>query len=233
MRRILPWLKEKATLGPLLLLGMVSASLWAFLELLDEVQEGETAAFDSALLLTLRTAENAPIGPPVLQEVMRDFTALGGIAVLTLVTGLVAVFLVLKRDSRTALFLITAVGSGILASTLAKTVIERPRPDLVPHGSIVSTASFPSGHSLMATLVYLTLAIVIARGQSSPRVKAYVIGVAVALSLAVGASRVYLGVHWPTDVLAGWALGSGWAIGAWAVATVLERARLLPKDETD
>ncbi len=233
MRRILPWLKEKATLGPLLLLGMVSASLWAFLELLDEVQEGETAAFDSALLLALRTAENAPIGPPVLQEVMRDFTALGGIAVLTLITGLVAVFLVLKRDSRTALFLITAVGSGILASTLAKTVIDRPRPDLVPHGSIVSTASFPSGHSLMATLVYLTLAIVIARGQSSPRVKAYVIGVAVALSLAVGASRVYLGVHWPTDVLAGWALGSGWAIGAWAVATALERARLLPKDETD
>lgn len=231
MQRLIAWLKEHASIGPLLVLGLLSASLLAFLGLLDEVREGETEAFDTVILLALRTADNAPIGPPVLQEIMRDVTALGGIIVLTLITLLVAGFLFLKRDGGTALFLLLSVGSGILASSLAKALIDRPRPDLVPHGSYVSTASFPSGHSMMATLVFLTLAIVIARGQSRRRVKAYVILTAIGLSLGVGISRVYLGVHWPTDVLAGWALGSGWAIGSWALAEALERARLLPQDE--
>jgi undecaprenyl-diphosphatase len=233
MRRSLAWLRAQIALGPLLLLALTTTSLWAFLGLMDEVREGETARFDTAILLAMRTSENTPIGPPVLQEVMRDFTALGGIAVLTLITVFVAGFLVLKRNAATAVFLVAAVSSGILASTVFKELIARPRPDLVPHGSYVSTASFPSGHSMMATLVYLTLAIVIARGQQSRRVKAYVIGIACGLALGVGVSRVYLGVHWPTDVLAGWALGSGWAIGAWVVAEALERKHIIPDDETD
>lgn len=229
------WIQKQVALGPVILLALSAAGLWSFAELLDEVQEGETKSFDSAILMAMRTPENAPIGPDVLHEVMRDFTALGGIAVLTLITVFVAGFLILKRNTATALFLLAAVGTGILASTLFKEIVDRARPDLVPHGSYVSTASFPSGHSMMATLVYLTLAIVIARGQKQRRVKAYVISIACGLALAVGVSRVYLGVHWPTDVLAGWALGSGWAIGAYAIAAALERKHIIPagKEETD
>jgi undecaprenyl-diphosphatase len=230
MRAALHWLKAQATLGPVVLLGLTTSSLWAFLGLLDEVSEGETMRFDTAILLAMRSAENTPIGPPALQEIMRDFTALGGVAWLTLLTVCVAGFLIMKRNTATALFLLCAVSTGILTSTVAKGLIDRPRPDLVPHGSFVTSASFPSGHSMMATLVYLTLAIVIARGQSQRRVKAYVIGIACTLALAVGVSRVYLGVHWPTDVLAGWALGSGWAIGAWLIAEVLDREHILPQD---
>lgn len=231
MRNILDWVKGQVTLGPLLLLALSTTGLWAFLSLLEEVQEGDTQRFDTVILMAMRTADNVPIGPRALQEVMRDFTALGGVAVLTLITVLVAGFLVLKRNTATALFLLAAVSSGILASTLFKELVARPRPDLVPHGAYVSTASFPSGHSMMATLVYLTLAIVIARGQSRRRVKAYVIGVACGLALAVGISRVYLGVHWPTDVLAGWALGIGWAIGTHIIAAALERKHVIPGDD--
>jgi undecaprenyl-diphosphatase len=209
-----------------------ASGLWAFLELMDEVQEGETLRFDTLVLMAMRTPDNASLGPPALQEVMRDFTALGGIAVLTLITVFVAGFLIMKRNSATAVFLLAAVGSGILTSTFVKEIIARPRPDLFPHGALVSTASFPSGHSMMATVVYLTLAIVIARGQERRRVKAYVIGIAAILTLAVGISRVYLGVHWPTDVLAGWALGSGWAIGAYIIAAALERKHIIPPDES-
>lgn len=229
----LNWLRGQATLGPVLLLALTTSSLWAFLGLMEEVAEGETQRFDTAILLAFRTAENTPIGPAALPEIMRDFTALGGVAWLTLVTVCVAGFLILKRNTPTALFLLAAVSTGILTSTLAKELIARPRPDLVPHGSYVTSASFPSGHSMMATLVYLTLAIVIARGQKQRRVKAYVIGIACALSLAVGVSRVYLGVHWPTDVLAGWALGSGWAIGAWLIAKVLDRKHIIPSDAAE
>ncbi|MDN5788833.1 phosphatase PAP2 family protein [Pseudorhodobacter sp.] len=227
MRRVFGWLRGRVELGPLLIFLAVASGFWAFFALLEEVREGETLGFDERILLALRAPGDLsqPVGPPALHELMRDFTALGGVGVLTLLTLVVAGFLSLQRNRATAVFLLAAVGTGILVSTLFKEFVARPRPDLVPHGSIVGSPSFPSGHSLMATLVYLTLAITIARTQSQLRIKTYVVLVAVALSLAVGISRVYLGVHWPSDVLAGWALGAAWALGCWGIAEWLERRR--------
>jgi undecaprenyl-diphosphatase len=107
--------------------------------------------------------------------------------------------------------LVSVVG-GVLISQTMKWAFARPRPDLVPHGAEVFTASFPSGHSMMSAVVYLTLGALLARTQADPAVKTYVLVMAVVLTVLVGASRVYLGVHWPTDVLAGWALGGVWAL---------------------
>jgi undecaprenyl-diphosphatase len=116
-----------------------------------------------------------------------------------------------------------AVAGGQVVTTLAKHGFDRPRPDLVPHGMQVYTASFPSGHSMMAAVTYLTMAVLVARVQPTRALKAYVLALAVLVTVAVGISRVYLGVHWPTDVLAGWSAGAAWALGCWLVARWLAR----------
>jgi undecaprenyl-diphosphatase len=116
-------------------------------------------------------------------------------------------------------------------STVLKAAFERPRPDLVPHGSYVSTASFPSGHSMMAAVVYLTLGALLARVEPDRRVKVFILTAAVLLALLVGVSRVYLGVHWPTDVLAGWTVGAGWALLFWLVARALQRRGSVETDK--
>lgn len=208
-----------------LVLLMAAGALWAFVELADDVVEQETGSVDKVLLLAMRGQIDPadPLGPPWFEEMMRDFTGLGGVGVLTLIVGAAAGYLYIIDKKKAALAVIFAVGGGVLLSTLAKTVIDRPRPDLVPHGSFVTAASFPSGHSMMAAVVYLTLAVMIARVRPRWRTKAYILSCAVLIALLVGVSRVYLGVHWPTDVLAGWTIGSGWALLCWAVTLWLQR----------
>jgi undecaprenyl-diphosphatase len=219
----------------LAVVALVAAALWAFLAIADEVLEGETHAADEAILLALRTAGDPadPIGPPWLEEMGRDATALGGVAVLTFITVAAVVYLLLAGKRRAGLFVAVSVTSGILLSSALKAGFDRPRPDLVPHGSIVHTASFPSGHSMMAALVYLTLGALLARLQPRRRLKVYLLSLAVLVTLAVGVSRVYLGVHWPTDVLAGWSAGAGWAMLSWLAAVLLQRRRSIESAEGD
>lgn len=201
----------------LLVLGGVATLVLVFAKIAEEVMEGDTGGLDRKLLLMLRNPANLadPIGPRWLEEMMRDFTALGGIGVVGLILMGVCGFLALTGRRRTALLVVAAIGGGVLLSTLLKHGFARPRPDLVPHGSIVYTSSFPSGHSTMSAVVYLTLGALLARTQSSTLVKLFVMGSAALVTLLVGVSRVYLGVHWPTDVLAGWVLGSAWAVLSW------------------
>jgi len=202
--------------GALAVLAAIAGGLWAFIELSEEVLEGETHAIDTAILVALRTPGDLsdPLGPGWLEEMVRDFTALGGTGVLTLLTLAVVGFLLVAKAPRTALAVALAIGGGILLSTLLKSGFDRPRPELVPHGSMVYTASFPSGHSMMAATVYLTLAALVSRILRRRRLRVYIVATAVVLTLLVGVSRVYLGVHWPTDVLAGWTVGAIWALGA-------------------
>ncbi len=212
-------------LGLAAVLSLAAAALWAFVALAEAVTEGETHAFDRAVLLALRTAGNPadPLGPPWVEEMARDVTALGGVTVLTFLTLAAAGFLWLLRRRGTALYLLASVASGVALSTTAKALFDRPRPDLVPHGSVVYTASFPSGHALMAAVVYLTLAVLVALTFPERRLRVYVMSLAVLVTVAVGLSRVYLGVHWPTDVLAGWAAGGAWALACAALALLLSR----------
>ena len=145
-------------------------------------------------------------------------TALGGFGILTFLTFAAAGFLALSGKRRSMLLLLASVGGGQLLSTLFKRGFDRPRPDLVPHEALVYTASFPSGHAMMAAVTYLTLGAMLARVQPSRVLKVYVLALATIVTVAVGVSRVYLGVHWPTDVLAGWTAGAAWALLCWTAA---------------
>ncbi|MCA9133298.1 MAG: phosphatase PAP2 family protein [Planctomycetales bacterium] len=214
--------REFATLLGVLL---CAAGLWAFVELSDEVLEGDTQAVDRAILLSLRNADDLsdPLGPKWLEEMGRDFTALGGVGVLTFITLASGGFLMLEGKWRAAGFVLISIAGAIAVSLLLKLGFARPRPELVPHGAYVYTSSFPSGHAMMSAASYLTLGALLARLHRPWRLKAYFLLLAVALTLTVGVSRVYLGVHWPTDVLAGWTLGACWALLCWLAASHLQR----------
>jgi undecaprenyl-diphosphatase len=217
----------------LLSLLLVVSAIWAFVTLANAMMEGETQAFDRAVLLAMRTPGHPaePWGPPWLTEVVRDYTALGGVGLLTFMTMAVLGFLLLQGKPRVTLMVVLTVGGGMLLSTLLKRGFARPRPDLVPHGVLVHTASFPSGHAMLSAVVYLTLGALLARVQPQRRLKMYVLTLAVVLTVLVGLSRIYLGVHWPTDVLAGWLAGAAWALLAWCVAVWLQLRGVLERGD--
>ena len=210
--------------GPLISALAVSLLGYGFFALADEVGEGSTEALDRKLLLALRNPADLsdPIGPRWLEETMRDITGWGSVVTITFVTLAVSAYLALTRRSRIALYVLAAVGGGVGVSTLLKGFYHRPRPDLVPHGMEVFTASFPSGHAMMSAVAYLTLAILLARVERSHKVSALVLGLGIGMTAMVGVSRVYLGVHWPSDVLAGWCVGAAWAALCWFVALQLQ-----------
>jgi len=212
---------------------VAALALWAFVEIADEMLEGETHAVDTAILTWFRSAADLsdPIGPRWLEEAMRDITALGGTSVLVLIVLAAVGLLLLRRAWGDAMFVLVATIGGTLVSTLLKNSFDRPRPDLVPHGAYVYTASFPSGHAMLSAVVYLTLAALLVRLVQGKRAKAYLLAVATLLCVLIGTSRVYLGVHWPSDVLAGWVVGAAWALGCWSVAQAVKPGRPAPPEE--
>lgn len=213
------WLLILATLG--------TAILFAVIKLASEILEGDRFAFDKAIITGLRQADNLalPAFPDWLTEAMIDITALGGVTVLTLVTIFAVGYLLAIGRHRAALFVAASVSLGGIATKVLKAFFVRERPDLVPHLVPVDSASFPSGHAMNSALVYLTLAALVARTRSHRGVRIYLMSAALGLTLLIGASRVYLGVHWPTDVLAGWGVGAVWAIGSSLLAKALQRER--------
>jgi undecaprenyl-diphosphatase len=226
---LLTWLGGHE-MSVLIALACIVAGVWGFALLADEVLEGGTQAFDQKLLLAFRHSDTREmLGSPSIQQAGRDISALGGVAVLTLLTGIAAGFLALNGKRHMAIFLIGSVLGGLASSTLLKDLFHRPRPDLVPFDVYVSGASFPSGHSMMSAVTYLTLGALLARSQERKRLKAYFLLVAMLLTFAVGVTRVYLGVHWPTDVLAGWTAGAIWALLCWLMARRLQSRRTLER----
>ncbi len=202
-----------------------AALIYGFVQIIDEVREGETLRFDNAILLALRNPTDTadPIGPHWVEIMFRDLTSLGSTTVLTLVTLATIGYLLIAGKRGASLLVAASVGGGMLLSNLFKAVFDRPRPDVVAHIVDVSTASFPSGHAMLSAVTYLTLGALMARVEPTAWRKAYFLGIAVFLTLVIGFSRVYLGVHYPTDVLAGWSLGAAWAIICWEVAWQLQR----------
>ncbi|MGB7343301.1 MAG: phosphatase PAP2 family protein [Pirellulaceae bacterium] len=211
------------------LLVMVLA-VWGLIELTDEVLEGSTDAFDRWAVRSLREANDPanPIGPTWMEEAGRDLTALGGIAVMLIAIASSAGFLAINRAYRTMTVLLISTLSGMGATLLMKSLFARPRPDFVPHLSHVYTSSFPSGHSMMAAVVYLTLAVLIAPVLRHFWLRFYAIAVAAGLTVLVGISRVYMGVHYPTDVLAGWTAGLVWALTCWLIARGINSKSIVP-----
>jgi undecaprenyl-diphosphatase len=206
-------------------LAIVSGT-WGFIELTEEVTEGDTHPFDNAVM---QFVANHP-GPPWLLEVGRDMTALGGVAVLSLVTFAVAGALWTTRKYHAMWLVLIATFGGLLISTTLKMLVDRDRPQVFEHRSHVYTQSFPSGHSMLSAVVYLTLGSLLTRLVPGRWQKLYLLGVALFLTFLVGISRVYMGVHWPTDVLAGWTAGLVWAIICWLAARALQRRGAVEKD---
>ncbi len=204
---------------------VITGGIWFFAEIADEVVEGDTHSFDRKILLAMRdpTDTRDPWGPKWLEEMGRDFTALGGMGILIFLTAATVGGYVLQGRHKTATLILVAVLGGLIISLLLKQSFDRPRPDLVPHGSYVYTKSFPSGHSMLSAVTYLTLGSMIVRTRNHKATKIYIMVVSMLITLLVGLSRIYLGVHWPTDVLAGWSAGASWALICWLAARWLQK----------
>jgi undecaprenyl-diphosphatase len=236
--KVVRWVGGREPLVLAAVLAMVAAA-WIFIAVADEVREGGTQTFDEWAVRSLRRPDTSPlpaaprqvpIGPAWLAEIGRDITGLGGVAVLSLVTSAVVGYLLIVRRYRTVLLVLVAAGGALGLSSILKYAFARPRPD-VSHFSYVYTSSFPSGHSMLSAAVYLTLGSLLARVTPRLMLKLYFIAVALAVTLLVGVSRVYMGVHYPTDVLAGWCAGLVWAIGVWLVARSLQNRRLVEGED--
>jgi undecaprenyl-diphosphatase len=201
------------------------AAVWFFIALASEVGEGETLQLDKRIVRSLRAAADPaiPIGPAWLAGAMRDLTSLGSNVVLLLFTAAVAVFFAVRRQTHALALVVVSTGGGFFLAQALKLVFARPRPDIVPHLATVTSSSFPSGHSMFSAVVYLTLGALLSQMVEERSLKLYFLAVACFLTLVVGVSRVFLGVHYPTDVLAGWAAGLAWAVLCWMVASYLQR----------
>jgi len=215
---------------PVLLAGLVIAGgLWGVVELMEVARATTPHAFDTEILLAFRHAgqPDSPIGPPWLESAVRDVTALGSTVVLVLITTATIVYLLLIRRPATALLMFVAVAGGQVLSNLLKFEVDRPRPDLVSHLVNETSLSFPSGHAMLSAVTYLTLGSLAARFLPDRTTKVFVLGLAVLTTVLVGTSRVYLGVHWPSDVLAGWCAGFAWAMLCWLAARLLQRRKMV------
>lgn len=207
-------------LGGLALLGIILV----ITSLTGEVLEGDTLEFDKRMLAALRKADNPaqPIGPAWLELMAFDITALGGPTVLGMTVLAVVGFLMLHGMYRNAAFVFVAAVGAWMLNDLLKEVFARPRPQVVPHLRQVMSLSFPSGHALTSAAVFLTLGALLMRFARTRLVKFYIMFIAMFATLLVGVTRVYLGVHYPTDVLAGWLIGISWALFCWLVERSLE-----------
>lgn len=213
-------------IGVIAIVFVGAAMLLAFVLLAGEVIEGDTRSLDIWLMSLFTEAGNSAdrIGPDWFEEMVRDVTALGSYAFIIITVVIVGAYLLLVRKADLAALMVSAILGGMVISHLLKELFDRPRPD-IDHAVRVFTASFPSGHATLSAVTFLTLAALLTRTRTRRGVKIYFVSVAVILTILTGVSRVYLGVHYPSDVLAGWCVGSAWAILCWVVALILQRRR--------
>lgn len=190
----------------------------------DMAEDGVAGSFDRAVVLALQTSTEIsdPIGPRWVEEIARDLTSLGSYSVMLLIVAGVLGYLLLIRRRATAVFVLASIGGGIVLSNVLKHFFQRARPDIAPHAAEVFSTSFPSAHAMLSAVVYLTLAVVVARFALARLQRLYAIGIAIGITIIVGLTRMYLGVHWPTDIAAGWCVGAAWALACWYIATKLQ-----------
>jgi undecaprenyl-diphosphatase len=202
----------------------IAGLLFAFGFIAQEVTQGKSLALDRRIILAMRDSadQSAPLGPAWVQEAARDVTSLGSITVLVIITSAVSGYLFLARRHSAAWLMLFAVFGGIALNDLLKLVFTRTRPDVVTPAARVFTTSFPSGHAALSAITYLTIAALLAQSPSSFKMGFYFMTLAAFLTILIGISRIYLGVHYPTDVLAGWCIGIAWALASWVVAAWLE-----------
>ncbi|AQR60352.1 phosphoesterase [Brevundimonas sp. LM2] len=217
---------EFIALSALLVIGL---GVSIFADLAEDMREGDGHAFDQWVLTSLRQGGDPSDawGPWWLSTAANDLTALGGISVLGLFATIAVIFLVIQRKRLSAVLLVLGLLGGVALSEGLKAKFERARPPEAFQAVETINASFPSGHALLSTVFYLSLAVMLARAFPSRRLKAYVIGAGVLIAVLVGLTRIYLGAHWATDVFAGWSVGAAWAMALWLVSYAVERRQIV------
>lgn len=211
---------EIAALSALLIIAL---GVMTFVEVADDMTEADGQMFDQAVLHWLQPVAGQPRGPWWLHEAAADLTSLGGISVLTLFAVIAFSFLLIQRKRLSALLLVVGLIGGVALSEGLKALFERARPPAAYQAVETLNASFPSGHALLSTVFYLTLGVMLTRAFPQKRFKAFVLGSAILIALLIGLTRVYLGAHWASDVIAGWCAGAAWAMALWLVAYAVER----------
>jgi len=213
---------------------LIVALVVGFVALASGVLAAATEPIDFALLRALRTDVSDPVGPVWLTDAVLNFSALGSTAVTVLIISVVALFLLLDRRPRQAMLVVGVATAASIGLRLLKLSIGRERPTIVEHIEVVGGLSFPSGHTLIAAVLYPTLGMLIASNLRDRHLKVYVFAIAAMLALLVGFSRVYLGVHYPSDVLGGWLLGLAFAVAAGMVIRALKQQHIVerPPGET-
>lgn len=201
----------------------IAVLLFVFGFIALEAVAHKPSGFDYRVIRALQQSakQPVPIGPPWLQEAARDVTSLGSIIVLLTMTFAVTGYLFLTHKPAVAWFMLIAVLGGLGLNHVLKFMFARRRPDFVAHSVRVFTTSFPSGHATLSAITYLTIAALLARAYPSSLVHVYFMSLAAILTVLIGLSRIYLGVHFPTDVLGGWCIGAAWAMGSWVLMTWL------------
>jgi undecaprenyl-diphosphatase len=198
----------------LIVAGMLVAALGTaiFFYFGHAVLEGNTRDFDEWAVRALRNRDDQAFGrgPAWLNGAVRDVTAFGSVTVVSMVSLAALGFAILRGKRRLAVLILAAGTGALLLNDTLKSLYDRPRPQ-VPNLRIASP-SFPSGHAMASAAVYLSLAAVLAVREPQRRMRVYMLGLGFTLTLLVGLSRVYLGAHYPSDVLAGWLVGVVWAV---------------------
>ncbi|CAN5178567.1 phosphatase PAP2 family protein [soil metagenome] len=214
---------EFTALGALMVIAFGALT---FADLAEDMRETDGQVFDMRVLMALRPFADDPSrpwGPWWLKEAASDLTSLGGISVLALFATIVVVFLIIQRKRLSALLLVLGLAGGVALSEGLKAVFERERPPMLYRATETLNASFPSGHALLSAVFYLSLGVMLTRAFPEKRFKAYVLGVAILLTLVIGTTRIYLGAHWASDVFAGWSVGAAWAMALWLVSYAIDR----------
>jgi undecaprenyl-diphosphatase len=205
------WLRAR-DLRVLFELFAIAALVLIFLKIAHEVNEDGTQWFDHGILLGLRDAPDDPIGGPGVEAAVMHLSGLGSGAVTGLVCVISVTFLCLAGRWRYAALVVACAVGTLLVMLMLKGLYDRPRPSIVTAIDPPGDESFPSGHSMISSALYLTLGTLLARAMPRRRLRVFVVATGAFLALMIGVSRLYLGVHYPTDVLAGWTVGCGWAL---------------------
>jgi undecaprenyl-diphosphatase len=216
-------------------LFVIALGVMTFIEVADDMTEADGLAFDQAVLAWVQPVAGEPRGAWWLREAAADLTSLGGISVLGLFAVIAICFLLIQRKRLSALLLVVGLAGGVALSEGLKAMFGRERPPAAFQAVETLNASFPSGHALLSTVFYLTVGVMLTRAFPRTHLKAFVLGASIIIALLIGLTRVYLGAHWASDVIAGWCAGAAWAMALWLVAYAVDRRQAVsdtgPHDE--
>ena len=204
-------------------LWLAGALILLFALLATAVSLHLSMGFDRAIILSLRNMENIarPLGPDWLPETMRDITSLGSVVVALGFAAILSGYLLLTGYRGAAALLFGSAVGALLLNDLLKFAIDRPRPDAILQTARVFTSGFPSGHATLSSVTYISAAALFGRLYHERRVRTYLIAISILVVALIGFSRIYLGLHFPTDILGGWCIGAAWVSSSYPAIRML------------